>query len=322
MRNAESASHNECGMRTAKVTRNQPVPPYFRIPHSNFDIRSSFRVPHSALQAFFLAVVCAATAGCFHSSTLVKVQPDGAGTIEQTLTMRADAAEQLKSMMSVMGGEQTSANAEKKPEAKPFEVFSEQDMRDAAPKFGEGVSFVSSEAINANGRVGRVAFYRFADVRRLRVDQKPSTPPSMDQTGPREDIAFALTKLPNGHSQLSITFPEPKVPPKAALDAAKAESSKAPDPARLEMIKKMLDGLKIGVDVEVAGSIVKTNSPYVQGNRVTLLEMDFAQVLADQQQLAQLSQPASLEEAKQALKNIKGFKVNLDHEITIEFAGH
>ena len=86
------------------------------------------------------------------------------------------------------------------------------------------------------------------------------------------------------------------------------------------MLKKMLDGLKIAVDVEVAGPIVKTNSPYVQGNRVTLLEMDFTQVLADQQQLAQLSQPTSLEEAKQALKNIKGFKVNLDHELTIEFA--
>jgi hypothetical protein len=142
----------------------------------------------------------------------------------------------------------------------------------------------------------------------------------MDQAGPREDIAFGFAALPNGHSRLTVTFPEPKVPPKAEADAAKAAAQKAPDPARLEMLKKMLDGLKIAVNVEVAGPIVKTNSPYVQGNRVTLLEMDFTQVLADEQQLAQLSQPTSLEEAKQALKSIKGFKVNLDHEVTIEFA--
>jgi hypothetical protein len=266
----------------------------------------------------FLALVCVVTAGCFNSSTLIKVQPDGTGTIEQSLSVRADAAEQLKSMMSVIGGEQSSATAQK-GEAKPFELFSEQDMRDAAPKFGEGVSFVSSTPVNADGRVGRVAIYKFADISKLRVDQKPSTPPSMDQAGPREDIAFGLAKLPNGHSRLTITFPEPKLPPKAAADAAKAAAEKAPDPARIEMIKKMLDGLKIAVDVEVAGPIVKTNSPYVQGNRVTLLEMDFTQVLADQQQLAQLSQPTSLEEAKQALKSIKGFKVNLDHELSIEF---
>jgi HD superfamily phosphodiesterase len=82
----------------------------------------------------------------------------------------------------------------------------------------------------------------------------------------------------------------------------------------------VLDGLKIDVAVEVAGSIVKTNSAYVEGNRVTLLQMDFSQLLQDQDQLAKLSQPKSIEEAKAALKNIKGFKVNIEKQIDIEFA--
>ena len=83
----------------------------------------------------------------------------------------------------------------------------------------------------------------------------------------------------------------------------------------------MFDGLKIDMAVEVAGPIVKTNSEYVQGSRVTLLEMDFSQLLQDQQQLEQIAEPKSIEDAKQALKNIKGFKVNLDKEVTVEFAG-
>jgi len=57
----------------------------------------------------------------------------------------------------------------------------------------------------------------------------------------------------------------------------------------------------------------------VQGNRVTLIEMDFTQLLTNQDQLALLSEPKSIEDAKQMLKNIKGFKVNVDKEISIEF---
>ena len=85
------------------------------------------------------------------------------------------------------------------------------------------------------------------------------------------------------------------------------------------MMKKLFDGLKVAIDVDVLGTIVKTNSPYVQGSNVTLLEMDFSQLLANDQLLAQIGEPGSIEEAKQMLKNVKGFKVNLDREVTIEF---
>ena len=85
------------------------------------------------------------------------------------------------------------------------------------------------------------------------------------------------------------------------------------------MMKKLFDGLKVTIDVDVLGTIVKTNSPYVQGSRVTLLEMDFSQLLANDQLLEQIGEPGSLEEAKELLKNVKGFKVNLDREVTIEF---
>ena len=84
------------------------------------------------------------------------------------------------------------------------------------------------------------------------------------------------------------------------------------------MMKKLFDGLKVAIDVDVLGTIVKTNSPYVQGSRVTLLEMDFSQLLANEQLLSQIGEPGSIEEAKQMLKDVKGFKVNLDREVTIE----
>src|SRR4051794_26181200 len=162
-------------------------------------------------RAVLAGLACLATTGCLTSSTLVKVQPDGSGTIEQTISMKAEAAEQLKTMMKAAGD----APANDAHAAGPAELFSEKDMRDAAPRLGQGVAFVSSTPITGNGRVGRVAIYKFADIRQLRVDQKPAAPGSsqamMGQTGPPENIKFGFATLPNGHARLSIVFPEPKV---------------------------------------------------------------------------------------------------------------
>jgi len=85
------------------------------------------------------------------------------------------------------------------------------------------------------------------------------------------------------------------------------------------MMKKMLDGLRIEIALEVAGAIVKTNSPYVQGSKVTLLEMDFAELITNDAVLGKLANPESIEDAKQMLKGVKGVKVNLDREVMVEF---
>ena len=47
--------------------------------------------------------------------------------------------------------------------------------------------------------------------------------------------------------------------------------------------------------------------------------MDFRELLNNEALLAQVGEPGSIEEAKQLLKNVKGFKVNLDREVTIDF---
>lgn len=267
-------------------------------------------------------LVCIATAGCITSETLVKVKADGSGTIEQSISMKKEAADQLQAMMAGFGGPTDQGKAARVPE-----LFSEKEMREAAPKLGEGVTFVSSKPIAAPGRTGRVAIYKFLDIAKVHVDQRPTTPGGaqggIKQSGAPEEIGFAFARLPNGHSQLSILFPEPKLSdkkPDSRPTAGQPKKGAAPDAAQLEMMKKVFEGLKIDLAVEVAGPIVKTNSAYVEGNRVTLLQMDFEQLLQNQDQLSRMTEPKSIEEAKAALKNIKGFKINVDKTVTIEFA--
>src|SRR4029077_3940157 len=130
-----------------------------------------------------------------------------------------------------------------------------------------------------------------------------------------DDVAFTFLRHPGGTSVVTVLFPEPDLSKKKDTDT----ESKKPDPTQLAMMKKMLDGLRIEIALEVAGAIVKTNSPYVQGSKVTLLEMDFAELMTNDAVLGRLPHPESIEDAKQMLKGVKGMKINLDREVSVEF---
>lgn len=264
------------------------------------------------LSSLLLVALCAS--GCITAITSIKIRPDGGGTIEQTLSMTEAAAAQVAALAKGFGGEGTAKTTEP-------EFFSEAEMKAAATKFGKGVTFVSSKPIKTAGRVGRIATYQFTDITQLRIEQKPQTGDiPAPAASAAEDMLFRFSKGPSGTSVLTVVFPEDKLE-KARKDAAARQESDTPtvDPAQLEMMKKLFDGLRVEIAVDVLGTIVKTNSPYVHGARVTLLEMDFSQLLANDELLARVSQPRSIEEAKHLLKGVKGFKVNLDREVAIEF---
>ena len=269
-----------------------------------------------------LVAAAALTSGCITSLTNIKVRPDGSGTIDQTLSMTAEAAKQIAALAGGFGD--PAAKKKDGGDGLP-DFFSEQSMKDAAGKLGEGVVFVSSKPVSTPGRVGRIATYQFADITKVRIDQKPQTgdmPGADDSAGKegKEDVLFRFARRPTGSSELTVLFPEPDFGKKKTDGAdADQDEKKTPDPQQLEMMKKIFEGLKVGIDVTVFGQIIKTNSPYVQGSTVTLLEMDFSQVLANDVLMSRMNQPKSLEEAKAMLKDVKGFKINLDREVAIEF---
>jgi hypothetical protein len=264
--------------------------------------------------------VCVFASGCITASTIIHVKADGSGTIEQSVAMKAAAAEQLAAMASGFGGDSDKPGAAK---GAPPELFSEKEMRDAASKYGDGVAFVSSKPIKTKELVGRSAIYSFADITKVRINQKPPAPkdgmPASSKSA--DDVAFKFAKQPGGSSLLTVVFPEPDLTKKKPAEMKDDKTAaKKPDPQQLEMAKKMFDGLHISIDLDVApGHIVKTNSPYVEGSKVTLLEMDFSELMTNDKLLSEVAEPGSIEEAKKLLQGVKGFKVNLDREISVEF---
>jgi hypothetical protein len=88
------------------------------------------------------------------------------------------------------------------------------------------------------------------------------------------------------------------------------------------MMKSIFQGFKVAIDLEVLGKIVKTNADYVDGSRITLMEIDMASLLEDEAKLRAL-QPkvaggASIAEIKPLLKDVKGVKIN-HAVVTVEY---
>lgn len=270
------------------------------------------------------AVLAAAavSSACLTSSTVVKLNADGSGTVEQTTAMSKEAVAQLEQFAAGMAqGKEAEGAAGGKS---GFDLFSEEKAKDEASKFGSGVTFVSAEKIDRDGLVGLKTVYAFTDVGKLQVKERPEGPggamggePSAGQAD--DDIRFGFERL-GGTSALTIHLADKKTSGGDTPDAGPDQPAAAPAPEQLAMVKQLFKGLRVEIAVEVAGDIVKTNADYVDGRRVTLLAMDFEKILDNDALLAKIQNPKSMADAKAALKGIEGFKINAPGDVRVEFA--
>jgi hypothetical protein len=260
-------------------------------------------------------VLLLALAGCITDTTTVKVKADGSGTVEKVTIMSAEKAAMLAAMAKQMGGDA----------AKPAELFSVEKSKAAAAKMGEGVTFVSAEPIKTPKEEGIKAVYAFTDITKLKLSSGPEAPEGAGPGEPKkeeekEQVRFKLAKLPNGNALVTAVFEE-----KGRAAAEKKAAPKEPEAGELMMMKQVLGGLKISVIVEPQGTVVKTNSPYNEAGKVTLLEFDLDPILKDDALLkkfaASQDQNLSFEEARVMFKDVPGLKLPPAKEVTIEFTG-
>ena len=245
-----------------------------------------------------LVIVCS---GCFHMTTVLKVNGDGAGTIDHSMVFTNAALVQLRQLAAFAGAR-----------GQNFDPLSEQQARDMASVIGEGVTFVSSRPIVTAGGQGRESTYAFADVNQLKISTQPATPGGVKAPGlgESETVAFSLTHEAGGTAVLHIHVPEPNwIGSIGTLSAS----------GQLATIKTLLGGARILLAVEPAGPLVRTSSPYVEGQRVALLEVDLDEILKDETFLARLSAAKTQEEVADIVRRAAGLKINLDREITVEF---
>ena len=84
------------------------------------------------------------------------------------------------------------------------------------------------------------------------------------------------------------------------------------------MVRPLVAGARLAMAIEPVGQLVRTSSPWVEGPRVSIVDIEFDQFLHDDT-LRRLQGARTVDDAKAALKESPGVKISFDPEITIEF---
>ncbi len=181
---------------------------------------------------------------------------------------------------------------------------------------GPGVTYVSSEPVTSPVGQGRASTYAFTDVSQLRISTQPAAPGGITIRTPGFSTEAGIGHLLDDARTRAAT------PCCRSTCRSRTFSTRSGSPnatAQIGMIKTLLAGARVLLAAEPAGTVVRTSSPYVEGPRVTLLEVDLDEVLKDETLLPRLQAAATPDEAKAIVKGAAGLKINLDRAITIEF---
>jgi len=241
--------------------------------------RSAAPVWNAFARLAVLALACAC-AGCFESTTVLRVKGDGSGTLQQRTLIKKSALAQLRSFSALGGGRAT------------LDPLSEDQARALAASLGDGVTLASTNTIETEDGQGRESIYAFPDVTKLHVSEQPPTPGGVSVK--TQGIGTDAPDITLGLTHQDVI-------------------------AQLQALKGMLAGARLLLAAEPQGTLVKTSSPYVDGGRVTLLEIDLDKLLADEAFLARLQSAKTADEVRAAVKDAPGLRINLDPDITVQF---
>jgi len=263
-----------------------------------------------------LALVCLALlcSACLRATTTITVRQDGSGLIDQEVGASPQAMAMLKGFAGAAAADQQKAGATPPPPS----IFGEAEAKKMADQMG--VKFVSGEPIKTADLEGYRAHYSFDDVTKLKVKMNQSATGGLAENKAAAEPPFSFQFEKHGASSLlTINMPEQKTGAESPLSklgmGGGGTQNQAQNEQAMAMMKTMMKGLFVDVTLAVDGKVFKTNAPYVNGSRVTLVQMDFDKLLASEGALQKLQQASD----PRTLKDVPGLKIVSEPKLTIEF---
>lgn len=257
---------------------------------------------------------------CFQQHVTITLNKDGSGTIVEETVFGA----QMSAMLGGLGGLGAQGGDAKDPLK---ELTSEDKAKERATKLGEGVTFEKSEAIDAEGKKGARVTYHFADINKLKYsDAAEAMGKALGDAAQQPEGDNAKNKKPTtfkyADGVLTITNPDEE---NAAKEGDKEENKEdapeeaGPEAAQAEaMAKAMMADMKISLKLVITGGIAETNATHVDGDTITLAEMDMGKVLNTPGAFTKMKDAGNdSAKAMEALKDVKGVKVETKKEITV-----
>ena len=257
-----------------------------------------------------LLLVTVSLAGCFQDEIVVKINPDGSGTIEQTFLLTRAAVKQMRSMQ-----------AQFDPDA-PFSVLDKEELREKAAEFGEGVRFVSAVPLETEDGEGYRAVYAFDDVTALDIQPETSEGPTPsfgeDEDDDEPGVRFAFE--PGSPARLTILVPQEN---EAASDEPASPDDSSADSAQLAnamgMMGAVLNGLHVRLVVEPQGAITETSAAFHDDGQIVLIDVEGEALLSNVPVLQQLARTEDPSAARRFIAETPGMQVEQQERVTVTF---
>ncbi|HMN49898.1 MAG TPA: hypothetical protein PKD67_12210 [Ignavibacteriaceae bacterium] len=274
------------------------------------------------IKLIFLAIISSAIfAGCIQVNTKVNLNKDGSGTIEETFLMKNSVIDMMKEFILAFDS----------TKGQDFKIFNEEELKARQSSFGEGVKYISGEKILIDGYEGFKVIYSFADINKIKINPSPEDkmPLGNDEMAATdsiqgEDLTFDFYK--GNPSILVINFPkQPKNEENSSIDDTTENSTEVEDSTfnavQMQKVIDMFDGMKISLSFNFNGNIVQTDATHTNGSTITLMDVDFSEILKHKEILEELqkSKPASLESFEKLVGGLPGIKVETKEKVTVKF---
>jgi hypothetical protein len=252
------------------------------------------------LRALFVVATTLGLSACLEMKSVVTVNKDGTGTIEETALVGA----QLKAMMGSLG-------AQPGQEGQPNPAAGLRDMvpdkakaEERAKELGEGVTMKSHEEVTMpDGKSGVKVTYAVADIRKVKYI--PFNAKSKDGTGGKP-MTFGLSG-----DTLTITNPPDEDKPEG--ETPKPEVPKEQLQAQMAMMRPMFAGMRMSMQVKGGSGIASSDATHLQGDAVTLMDIEVDKLLDKPEIFGQFMDSAQKNmtqaEAAEMFKGVDGIKV-------------
>lgn len=257
--------------------------------------------------------------GCIEMHTVITVKKDGSGLVEENIFIGKAIIDMFK--------EFASAFADSTQPQQEFNMFEEDKIKAKTSEFGEGVEFVSMKTVKTDEKEGYTAIYKFKDINKIKVNQDPSNEVPMADVKPAADPESELVHfkfLKGKPNKIIFSLPDEKKKDEKVKEETTdvtSETAAEADTADFENMIKFMKDMKAKVELKIDGKIVNTNATHVDGNTITLFDIDFEKLISnpDKLELFKKLNPDSFEEVKSLVTDIPGIKVELNKEVFIEF---
>ena len=258
--------------------------------------------------------------GCFQTVTLIRLNRDGSGTLEERFLLGNRFADMLRSMSPSDGqGDEAAAETEPAQAAIPDpQTVDLEKLQARATAMGSGVELETAEPLASESGAGYRAVFRFPDINPLELRFDPGeslAEASGGENTPPEPIRFRFTRGPT--PGLEILLPETG----REQRSPGPQAAGGPEDSTLHMLRQVYGDMKIRLALEVDGRITESNAAYREGSTVTLLDLDFGLLMQDQEAFRRIaaSQPRGLEDMASLAAGNPALKIQTGSSVLVRF---